>query len=73
MYFTTRGTIAGDLVCGIQEVERLEQERRRADEKLRIVLIAHSAGAGLGQYVLSRGIVSVSGFCILAGVPGFGS
>jgi pimeloyl-ACP methyl ester carboxylesterase len=73
MYFTTRGAIAGDLVCGIKEVERLEQERRKVDEKVRVVLIAHSAGAALGQYVLSKGMVNVSGFCILAGVPGFGS
>jgi pimeloyl-ACP methyl ester carboxylesterase len=87
MYFTSRGAVAGDLVVGIREVERLEVERRRAwgdgqgkekeeekeREKVRVVLIAHSAGAALSQYVLSRGLVKVDAFCLLAGVPGFGS
>jgi pimeloyl-ACP methyl ester carboxylesterase len=73
MYFTSRGALAGDLVCGINGVEKLERERRGVNEKVRVVLVAHSAGAGLGQYVLSRRMVSVSGLCIFAGVPGFGS
>jgi pimeloyl-ACP methyl ester carboxylesterase len=72
MYFTSRGTIARDLVAGIEEVERLECERRGGEE-VRVVLVAHSAGGALAQYVLSRGMVRVSGFCMLAAVPGFGS
>jgi pimeloyl-ACP methyl ester carboxylesterase len=72
LYFTSRGTIARDLVAGIEEVERLEYERRGKKE-VKVVLIAHSAGGALSQYVLSRGMAKVSGFCMLAAVPGFGS
>jgi hypothetical protein len=38
-----------------------------------VVLISHSAGGALSQYVLSRGMCTVQGFCMLAAVPGFGS
>ncbi|KAF3044034.1 hypothetical protein E8E12_007356 [Didymella heteroderae] len=73
MYFTLRGTMAQDLVAGVKEVERLETERTHAEEKVRVVLIAHSAGGALSQYALSRRLVKVQGFCMLAAVPGFGS
>lgn len=73
MYFTSRETMAEDLVAGVKEVENLETERRDAEEKVRVVLVAHSAGGALSQYVLSRGLVTVQGFCMLAAVPGFGS
>lgn len=42
-------------------------------EKVRVVLIAHSAGGALGQWVLGRGLAKVQGFCMFAAVPGFGS
>lgn len=73
MYFTNRDAIAEDLVAGIQHVETLEMQRRQAREKVRVVLISHSAGGALSQYVLSRGMCTVQGFCLFAGVPGFGS
>jgi alpha-beta hydrolase superfamily lysophospholipase len=74
MYFTSRHAIAEDLVAGIREVERLEGKRRGGDERVRVVLIAHSAGGALAQYVLSRGMCNgVQGFGLVAGVPGFGS
>jgi pimeloyl-ACP methyl ester carboxylesterase len=73
MYFTGRHAIGEDLVAGIREVEKLETERRKSEEKVRVVLVAHSAGGALSQYVLSRGMCRVNGFCLLAGVPGFGS
>ncbi|KAF2631134.1 alpha/beta-hydrolase [Macroventuria anomochaeta] len=73
MYFTSRGTMAEDLVAGVKEVERLETETRSAEEKVRVVLVAHSAGGALSQYALSKGLVKVHGFCMLAAVPGFGS
>lgn len=72
MYFTSRGFVAGDLVAGIEHVESLERDRRQEDD-VKVVLIAHSAGGALSQYVLSRGLAKVYGFCMLAAVPGFGS
>ncbi|KAF2736184.1 alpha/beta-hydrolase [Polyplosphaeria fusca] len=68
MYFTSRGVLAGDLVAGVREVGRLEGVGEEG-----VVLVAHSAGAALSQYVLSRGMVRVRGFCMFGGVPGFGS
>lgn len=65
--------MAQDLIAGVREVEKLETERRATEENVRVVLIAHSAGGALSQYVLSRGFVRVQGFCMLAAVPGFGS
>lgn len=73
MYFTSRGSIASDLVAGIEEVERLETERQKSQETVRVVLISHSAGGALSQYILSRGLARTQGFCMLAAVPGFGS
>lgn len=73
MYFTGRHAIGEDLVAGINEVEKIETKRRNAEEKARVVLIAHSAGGALSQYVLSRRMCVVQGFCMLAAVPGFGS
>lgn len=73
MYFTSRRKIGDDLVAGIEEAERLESERRKSEEKIKMVLISHSAGGALSQYVLSRRLVTVQGFCMLAAVPGFGS
>lgn len=73
MYFTGRHAIGEDLVAGIEAAEKLEQERIQAQEKTRVVLVAHSAGGALSQYVLSRGMCSVQGLVLLAAVPGFGS
>ena len=73
MYFTSRGKIGEDLIAGIEEAERLERERRKSEEKIRVVLISHSAGGALSQYVLSRGLCTVAGLCMFAAVPGFGS
>ncbi|KAH7130404.1 Alpha/Beta hydrolase protein [Dendryphion nanum] len=74
MYFTPRNTVGDDLVAGIKYVEELEKARRGGNvEDAKVVLIAHSAGGALSQYILSRGLVKVQGFCMLAAVPGFGS
>ncbi|KAF9739354.1 hypothetical protein PMIN06_000950 [Paraphaeosphaeria minitans] len=72
MYFTTRGTMAEDLTAGVKYVEALEATRRGAPGT-QVVLIAHSAGGALSQYVLSRKMLQVQGLCMFAAVPGFGS
>lgn len=78
MFFTPRSSLAGDLVAGIEYVERLEGKRTiellgRECETPRVVLIAHSNGGQLAQYVLSRKLAKVHAFCMFAAVPGFGS
>lgn len=65
--------MASDLVAGVKHVEKLERERRKASEDVRVVLVAHSAGGALSQYALGRGLFNVSAFCMFAAVPGFGS
>lgn len=65
--------MAGDLVAGIEAVEGMEGRRRGEGEKVRVVLVAHSAGGALSQWVLGKGLVRVRGFCMFAAVPGFGS
>lgn len=73
MYFTTRHTMAEDLAAGVHFIENAEAERTGANEKVRVVLVAHSAGGALSQYALSRGMIKVHAFCMFAAVPGFGS
>jgi pimeloyl-ACP methyl ester carboxylesterase len=75
MYFTGRHAMAGDLAAGVREVEKLEGERKASgqDERVGVVLVAHSAGGALAQYALSRSLIKVHAFCLFAGVPGFGS
>lgn len=68
--------MADDLVRGVEWVEGVESNRRclkEEDKEAKVVLIAHSAGGALSQYVLSRALVRVRGFCMCAAVPGFGS
>ncbi|KAF1919637.1 Alpha/Beta hydrolase protein [Ampelomyces quisqualis] len=73
MYFTVRRRVGEDLCAGVRGVEGLERARRKAEERVDVVLVAHSAGGALSQYVLSRGMCTVQGLCLLAGVPAFGS
>ncbi|KAF1829452.1 alpha/beta-hydrolase [Decorospora gaudefroyi] len=73
LFFSGRAAMAQDLVAGVREVERREGGRVAKGERVGVVLVAHSAGGALAQWVLGRGMVRVEGFCLLGGVPGFGS
>ncbi|CAI6342144.1 unnamed protein product [Periconia digitata] len=73
MYCTGRASIAGDLRDAVKFVEGLEAEQRGKQGGVEVVLISHSAGAALSQYLLSKGEIKVRAFCVFAGVPGFGS
>ncbi|KAF2754626.1 alpha/beta-hydrolase [Pseudovirgaria hyperparasitica] len=73
VYGTTKGMLANDLVAGVQEVERRESERKGEVMEGEVVLVGHSSGGGLAQYVLSEGMVRVKGLVLLGSVPGFGS
>lgn len=65
LYATTRRMLANDLVAGIKEVEKMEGGE--------VVLVGHSSGGGLSQYILDEGDVKVKGLCLLGAVPGTGS
>lgn len=66
--------MAEDLVAGVEAVEEMEGRRRvGGQERVRVVLVAHSAGGALSQWVLGKGLIKVQGFCMFAAVPGFGS
>ena len=58
--------LADDVVAAIQWV----QERENGQE---VVLVGHSSGGGLSQFILSEGEVRVRGLVLAAAVPGFGS
>ncbi|KAF2273043.1 alpha/beta-hydrolase [Westerdykella ornata] len=73
MYFAPRSKLVEDLVDGVKYAEGLEKERRGGKEDVKAVLIAHSNGGQLAQYALSRGLVTVGGYCHFAAVPAFGS
>lgn len=70
VYGTTHQALADDSVAGLRWVaERHEEEG--------VVIVGHSSGGGLAQYILSEGKglggVRVRGLVLMAAVPGFGS
>ncbi|KAK5660708.1 hypothetical protein OQA88_12073 [Cercophora sp. LCS_1] len=65
-YFTTKRMLADDVVSGIKWAE----EREGGQE---VVLVGHSSGGGLAQYILNEGRVRVKGLVLAGAVPGFGS
>lgn len=53
-------------------------EGKKEEEEVEMVLIGHSSGGGLAQYILSAGLlgglsVKVKGLVLMGAVPGFGS
>lgn len=70
MYFTTKRTLANDLVRGVRYVQNREKELYGEDE---VVLVAHSNGGGLAQVALAAGDINVGGFALVAATPCFGS
>jgi pimeloyl-ACP methyl ester carboxylesterase len=65
VYGTTKRALADDVVAGLQWVQKVEGKE--------VVLVGHSSGGGLSQYILSEKNVTVKGLALLGAVPGFGS
>lgn len=65
VYGTTKRALADDFVAGIEFV----REREGRD----VVLVGHSSGGGLSQFILSEGDVRVKGLVLLGAVLGTGS
>jgi pimeloyl-ACP methyl ester carboxylesterase len=65
LYLTTKRMTGDDLVAAIRVVE---QEEGRG-----VVLVGHSSGGGLAQFLVSEGEVKVGGLALLDAIPGTGS
>jgi pimeloyl-ACP methyl ester carboxylesterase len=56
----------------MQFVKELEEEEREVMRDEDLVLIGHSAGGGLSQFLLSERLQSVGALVVVAGFPCFG-
>jgi pimeloyl-ACP methyl ester carboxylesterase len=65
VWLTTKRDLANDVVAGIRFVQEREGQE--------VVLIGHSSGGGLSQFILSERDVRVKGLVLMGAVPGFGS
>ncbi|KAJ8456350.1 hypothetical protein ONZ45_g18757 [Pleurotus djamor] len=71
VFFTTKRTLANDLVAGIKWAEK--RERSLTDREVEVVLVGHSSGGGLAQIILDAGDVTVAGLVLAASIPCYGS
>ncbi|KAH7370090.1 Alpha/Beta hydrolase protein [Rhexocercosporidium sp. MPI-PUGE-AT-0058] len=70
-----KSAFASDLQAGLRFVQELEAEKRGksvSEVAEDIVLVGHSAGGGLIQYLLGEGMGTVGACVIMAGFPNFG-
>jgi pimeloyl-ACP methyl ester carboxylesterase len=65
VWFTGRDALAGDVIAGLDEAMSREDGRQ-------VVLVGHSAGGGMSQYILGYKDVKVNGFVLVAAIPFFG-
>ena len=63
--------LAEDALAGLVEVHRMEGERRGKKSR-DPVLLGHSSGGGLAQYLLSEGRAKTEALVLCGAVPGFG-
>ena len=68
VYGTSLDDLADDLVACVQAVGEME-----GGEGREAVMVGHSSGGGLLQYVLAKGRVKCRGLCLLDAVPHFGN
>ncbi|KAI1174988.1 Alpha/Beta hydrolase protein [Nemania sp. FL0916] len=65
LYTTSKRDLSDDFLAGIKAV----QDWEGGD----VVLVGHSSGGGLSQFLLSEGDVTVQGLALLGSIPGSGS
>lgn len=65
-YFTTKRMLADDVVAAVRWAQAREAGRE-------VVLVGHSSGGGLSQFILSQQELKVKGLVLAGAVPGFGS
>lgn len=66
VWLTTKRDLADDVVAGLRFAQALEGGAE-------LVLVGHSSGGGLSQYILSERDVRAKGLVLMGAVPGFGS
>ncbi|KAK3297876.1 Alpha/Beta hydrolase protein [Chaetomium fimeti] len=66
VYATTKRMLADDVLAGLRWVQEREGGRE-------VVLVGHSSGGGLAQFILSEKEARVRALVLVAAVPGFGS
>ncbi|KAG6856621.1 hypothetical protein H0H87_002371 [Tephrocybe sp. NHM501043] len=73
VFGTGRASFAADLVYILNCVQGFEAGYRGARiDPEDIILVGHSAGGGLAQYILSRNQAQVGGLVLMASFPNFG-
>jgi pimeloyl-ACP methyl ester carboxylesterase len=65
MWFTGKDSFASDVTAALDEAMSREDGRQ-------VVLVGHSAGGGMSQYILSNKNVKVNGLVLAAAIPFFG-
>lgn len=65
LYTVTKRDFANDLLAGIMAVQIKEGSE--------IILVGHSIGGGLCQFLLNEGGIQVKGLALLSAIPGNGS
>jgi pimeloyl-ACP methyl ester carboxylesterase len=65
VWLTTKRDLADDVVAGLRFVQAREGGKE-------VVLVGHSSGGGLSQFILSEGDASVKGLALMGAVPGSG-
>jgi pimeloyl-ACP methyl ester carboxylesterase len=62
---TSLDDLAGDVVAAIKEAQKREGQD--------MIVVGHSSGGGLSQYVLAKGMVKARGLALVGAVPHFGN
>jgi pimeloyl-ACP methyl ester carboxylesterase len=66
VWLTHKRDLADDVVAGLRFAQAMEGGRE-------VVLVGHSSGGGLSQFILSEKDVRVRGLVLMGAVPGYGS
>lgn len=64
--------MAADENFAVKEVGRIQKAKKEDWSEQDLVVIGHSAGGGVSQYLLSEMGIKVGGLILLASFPNFG-
>jgi len=75
VWMTGKATLAQDITSAIAFIGGYEYGKRASNTPFRpedLVLVGHSAGGGLCQYFISKGLGNVGALVLIAAIPAFG-